>query len=132
MMKSRKSYQADDTESYLKNLKWAIGLSFLFMVGQCIGWYSLVRENVHLKSTTASAYLYLISILHVLHVVAGIPFLLYFYWKAKKLMIEPVTVLLYFSDPFKRLSLRLLTIYWHFLDILWIYLIVFFVVNSFV
>ena len=44
-------------------------------------------------------------------------------------MKEPVSVLVYFSDPEKRLKLRLLTIYWHFLDGLWIYLVLFFWVN---
>jgi len=59
----------------------------------------------------------------------GIPFLAWFYWMAKKKMVEPVSVLVYFSDPEKKLRLRLLTIYWHFLDGLWIYLVLFFWIN---
>jgi cytochrome c oxidase subunit 3 len=62
----------------------------------------------------------------------GLPFLYLFYRAAKKYMIDPVTVLVYFSDPEKRLKLRLLTIYWHFLDLLWIYLVLFFGINMFV
>ena len=129
MRKSRICYKNDDTNGYLKFLLLAIGLSILFMSGQCFGWYNLMRQNIHLQSSVSAGYLYLISILHLLHVLVGLPFLIYFYWRAKKLMVEPVTVLLYFSDPYKRLQLRLLTIYWHFLDILWIYLVVFLVVN---
>ena len=47
-------------------------------------------------------------------------------------MKEPVTVLVYFSDPEKRLRLRLLTIYWHFLDGLWIFLVLFLLANYFI
>ena len=44
-------------------------------------------------------------------------------------MREPVSVLIYFSDPEKRLKLRMLTMYWHFMDALWIYLVVFLLIN---
>ena len=40
------------------------------------------------------------------------------------------TLSLYFSDPEKKVRLDLLTIYWHFLDILWIYLVFFFAINA--
>ena len=42
------------------------------------------------------------------------------------------TVLVYFTDPVKQLELRLLSRYWHFLDYLWIYLMVFFWANFFI
>lgn len=69
---------------------------------------------------------------HLVHVIAGLPFLIAFYHTARKRMVDPVTVLLYFSDPEKRLKLRLLTIYWHFLDFLWLYLVVFLAINYFI
>jgi cytochrome c oxidase subunit 3 len=37
--------------------------------------------------------------------------------------------LIYFSDDEKKLNLKLLNTYWHFLDILWLYLIIFFAIN---
>lgn len=99
------------------------------MIAQAWGWYWLFSNNLKLNTSTTVGYLYVISILHLLHVVAGLPFLYIFWNTAKKRMVEPVSVLVYFSDPEKRLKLRLLTIYWHFLDILWIYLALFFLVN---
>lgn len=131
MIQARKAYKADNTQNYLLLLKRTIWLSVLFMILQSVGWYLLFQNNITLQSSTGSGYLYVISVLHLLHVVAGLPFLIYFYKKAEKNMIDPVTVGVYFSDPKRRLSLRLLTIYWHFLDLLWIYLIVFFLINSF-
>jgi cytochrome c oxidase subunit III len=129
MIKSKDAYRNDNTAAYLKYLKNAMQLSVVFMVAQSIGWYMLIQDNVTLQSSNSSGYLYVISILHLVHVLAGLPFLYWFYFKAKKNLIDPVTVLVYFSDPAKQLSLRLLTIYWHFVDLLWIYLVLFFGVN---
>lgn len=130
MIMSKKAYLADDTHAYLQYLKQALIVSFAFLVLQCVGWaYLLKHDNISLQSTTASGYLYLISILHMLHVIAGMPFLYMFYKNAKKLMVDPVTVMVYFSDPARQLKLRLLTIYWHFVDLLWVYLVLFFAVN---
>jgi len=132
MIRAKRCYLGDDTAGYQQNLKYTIWLSFLFMVMQAIAWFWLFQNNVSLKTSTTAAYLYVISFLHLAHVIAGLPFIFSFYRAAKKKMMDPVTVLVYFSDPQKRLKLQLLTIYWHFLDILWVYLVVFLGVNYFI
>jgi cytochrome c oxidase subunit III len=129
MIKSKEAYKNDNTQAYLKYLKNAMILSVLFMATQTFGWYILLQDNIAPQTNNSSGYLYVISIMHLLHVLAGLPFLYWFYYQAKKNLIEPVTVLVYFSDPSKQLSLRLLTLYWHFVDLLWVYLVLFFAVN---
>lgn len=129
MILARKAYLADDTRGYQDRLKQTILLSVLFMVMQSVAWAWLFQHNITLGTATNAGYLYVISIVHLAHVIAGLPFLVWFYRTAKKRMVDPVTVLVYFSDPEKRLSLRLLSIYWHFLDILWVYLVLFLGIN---
>ncbi len=129
MLWAKRSYVNDHTENYQRALIATIVLSVLFMGAQYLGWTTLFRQNIFLDSDPSASYLYIISALHFAHVIAGLPFLAVFLYRAYKDMKEPVSVLVYFSDPAKRLKLRLLTIYWHFLDILWIYLVVFFYVN---
>ena len=132
MVRAQRAYLRDDTAEYQKSLQQTIWLSVVFMGLQAITWTWLFKINqVSLSSSTAAGYLYVISIVHLLHVVAGLPFIYLFLKAAKKHMIDPVTVLVYFSDPENRLKLRLLTLYWHFLDLLWIYLVVFLLVMSF-
>lgn len=130
LWQSKKAYLEDRTDKYQLTLYVTIILSIIFLILQVIAWYSLFSRQITIQSDNAAGYLYVISGLHFLHVVAGLPFLIYFSIQAKKYMIEPVSVLVYFSDPHKRLNLRLISIYWHFLDILWIYLMVFFVLNK--
>ena len=129
MVWAKKCYQNDDTQGYMNALWATIGLSILFMILQYFGWKSLFDQNILMSSDNSAGYLYVISIMHFAHVIVGLPFLAWFLITAKRRMKEPVSVLVYFSDPEKRLKLRLLTIYWHFLDALWIYLIIFFWVN---
>jgi cytochrome c oxidase subunit III len=130
MLQAKKAYLNDDTERYQECLLHTMQLSGLFMSLQVIAWTLLFRSNVLLQTSTTAAFLYVISFVHLAHVVAGLPFLYLFYRTAKKRMVDPVTVLVYFSDPEKRLKLRLLSIYWHFLDLLWIYLVLFFGINA--
>ncbi|PPK85915.1 cytochrome c oxidase subunit 3 [Neolewinella xylanilytica] len=132
MVRARKAYLADDTGGYQRMLWFTFYLSLLFMVMQGIAWYQLFNQQIYITSDNSAGYLYVISALHFAHVIGGLPFLGLFLYRARKYMREPVSVLVYFSDPDKRLNLRLLTIYWHFLDALWIYLVVFFLINQLV
>ncbi|HAD10860.1 MAG TPA: cytochrome c oxidase subunit III [Saprospirales bacterium] len=130
MIQAKRCYLADDTQGYKQSLLTTIYLSVFFTVMQAVAWYWLFQNSVYLHSSTTIGFLYVISFVHLAHVLAGLPFLFRFYRAAKKHMVDPVTVLVYFSDDEKRLGLRLLTIYWHFLDALWIYLVLFFAVNQ--
>lgn len=132
MVQAKRAYLADNTARYQQMLWYTLYLSLFFMVMQCVAWYQLFSEQIYITTDNSAGYLYVISALHFAHVIGGLPFLGLFLYRARKYMKEPVSVLVYFSDPDKRLNLRLLRIYWHFLDGLWIYLILFFFINQLV
>ena len=132
MTQAKASYLADNTRRYQRMLWYTLYLSIFFMIMQGLAWYQLFSQQVYINSDNSAGYLYVISALHFAHVIGGLPFLGVFLHRARKYMREPVSVLVYFSDPDKRLNLRLLTIYWHFLDGLWIYLVLFFLINQLV
>lgn len=129
MKMANDAYKSDDTEKYVQSLVYTIVLSLVFMASQGVAWTMLFKNNIPIAYSTTASYLYVISFLHFAHVIAGIPFLILFIRAAKIRMKDPVSVLVYFSDPEKKIKLKLLTSYWHFLDILWIYLVVFFYLN---
>lgn len=126
---AKKSYEADKTSQYKLYIGTTIILSVSFLVLQIFAWIQLKNMNIFIDAANTGSYLYLISATHFLHVIGGIPFLTVFLIKAIKNMKTPVSVLVYFSDPDKKRDLKLLTIYWHYLDLLWIYLVLFFLVN---
>lgn len=129
LLRARTAYRQDKTGEYKRMLLLTIILSFVFMISQAYGWYQLFSQNLPIGVNNGVSYLYLISGVHFAHILAGMPFLISFYRAAVLRMVEPVSVLLYFSDPEKKTRLHLLNTYWHFLDILWIYLVIFFWIN---
>ena len=129
LREAKKFYLSDNTEKYQLMLVITFILTLSFLVLQILAWQQLINNNISLTYNNLASYMYLISGLHFAHVVGGLPFLAHFIWQSKKHMKEPVTVLIYFADPAKKRKLKLLTTYWHFLDLLWIYLIIFFLLN---
>jgi cytochrome c oxidase subunit 3 len=129
MWKAKNAYMDDHTVNFRKYLIITLTLTLMFLIAQFFAWKQMLDNNLDLAYSTMASYLYLISGLHFAHVIAGIPFLIYFIIEAFRKMKSPVTVLLYFSDPGKKRMLNLLNIYWHFLDGHRIYLVLFFFVN---
>jgi cytochrome c oxidase subunit 3 len=132
LLLTKKAYENDQTARYKKYLVITLILTLLFLIFQIIAWAQMIQMNIHLRSNTLASYLYVISGLHFTHVIAGIPFLIFFIMDARKRLVEPASVLVYLSDPDKKRKLTVLSIYWHFLDGLWIYLVLFFMANYFI
>lgn len=129
LVQTKKAYESDQTSQY-KLLLWVtLILSLIFLIAQVFAWRQLLDMNIGLTSSNLASYLYIISGIHFAHVIGGLPFLIFFIRDAKKRLVEPASVLVYLSDPDKKRKLTLLSIYWHFLDALWIYLIIFFWIN---
>ena len=93
-----------------------LGLAFAYL--QYLGWSELYSKHIVFggKSSNASgSFLYLITFLHLLHLSAGLISIL-------------VTLKNSIQGKYNAqnvLGLELCSIYWHFLDILWVYLFLF-------
>lgn len=132
LRKAKKAYKEDNTEGYQYALWGTFILTLIFMYLQFVGWKMLWAANPNLPNSVMVDYVWALSIIHLLHILGGLPFFAIFLITAYRRMKEPVSVLVYFSDPIKQLRLRLLTLYWRFLDYLWLYLMIFFWGNYFI
>ncbi|UPT67581.1 MAG: cytochrome c oxidase subunit 3 [Sphingobacteriales bacterium JAD_PAG50586_3] len=91
-----------------------LGLGFAY--NQYVGFQQLyVDGNSFVSKNTASSWMNLLPFMHLLHLGGGLISLLVVLFKAQKGK--------YTAQNY--LGLRLSAIYWHFLDILWVYLFVF-------
>jgi len=93
-------------------------LGIVFIVCQFKAWQSLVDQGIFLtgkNSSPASQFLYIISFTHLLHLAGGICMLVYVCIKSFKKLYHSKNLL----------GLQLCSIYWHFLDLLWVYLFLF-------
>ena len=74
LIQAKKAYRADDTEGYKQFLIYTLILSGIFFVAQCIAWRILFANDINFQHSNTASYLIIISIVHLLHVVAGILF----------------------------------------------------------
>jgi cytochrome c oxidase subunit III len=106
---------ADDAEESRKASGWVM-ITFLlglaFCAGQFRAWQQLRAEGVYLATNPNSSFFYLLTFLHVLHVLAGILALVYL---AGRLMASHPT--------FRRSLFENTAVYWHFMGVLWVYLL---------
>lgn len=122
-------FKQDEASKFSKSIKYTLflGLAFVFM--QIVGWFQLTQQGIYLAGKPDGSYLYIISALHALHLLVGVLILIYIFYKTKAVIADPVKKLMYFSDKTELNFLTLFTVYWHFVDILWIGLLLFFLWN---
>ncbi|MES2376304.1 MAG: cytochrome c oxidase subunit 3 [Bacteroidota bacterium] len=99
-----------------------MGLGVVFLILQVYGWYTLsYKMHIYLVDPNATrSFVYVMTFLHLLHIIGGIAWL--------------ISAL---SGSIKRIPqvknlyrMEMTSIFWHFLDIIWIYLYVFLLLNQ--
>jgi cytochrome c oxidase subunit III len=86
-------------------------LGVAFLLGQLVAWRQLVTAGVYLATTLHSSFFYVLTGAHALHLFGGLIGLGFVFQKAfaNKLTAEN-------HEPLKAFAL-----YWHFMDVVWIY-----------
>lgn len=104
-------------KTYKGLLLAALTLGIAFVTLQYYGWNALFNVGVDLKASVSGSFLYLITGLHAVHILGGIAAIL-------------VAIVHAFTLPFvvtekRKIRFQLVIQYWHFVDALWIYLLIF-------
>jgi cytochrome c oxidase subunit III len=116
---AKRSFEQREMSQYRILIALTVVLGIVFVVLQWLGFKGLWEQHIRFKgSASAGQFLYVIFGLHALHVIGGIIALLVMFLKAYLGKTR-----LYSSVP-----VEVMSTYWHFVDILWIYLFVFFMV----
>lgn len=86
-------------------------LGLAFCVGQFAAWRDLRAQGIYLATSPNSSFFYLLTLIHALHVFAGIAALVYL---AGRLTAG--------HSALRRSLFENTAIYWHFMSVLWVYL----------
>jgi cytochrome c oxidase subunit 3 len=113
-----RSFKLREMKQYrlLISLTLFLGVAFLFLQWQ--GFQQLWAQHITFKGSGAGQFLYVIFGLHALHVIGGIIVLSIMFLKGFLGKVK-----LYSSIP-----VEVASTYWHFVDALWLYLLVFFLI----
>ena len=112
---SQKAFRQREMATYRRLMGTTILLGALFIVLQVLGFQQLWAKGVTMQSNVSYSFLYVIVGLHGIHVIGGMIALLMIFAKGfskKTRSYDPVPV-------------EMINTYWHFVDLLWIYLLVF-------
>jgi len=97
------------------NLTLALGLVFLF--GQVLAWRTLAARGLFLSTNPNSSFFYVLTAVHALHLLGGLAAIAYVVRRARVAAFPT-------PGPVSEGALGAVALYWHFMDILWLYLLV--------
>jgi cytochrome c oxidase subunit 3 len=102
------------------NRLWTAGtaLGVLFLAGQYMAWQQLQQAGIYLASNPSSSFFYLLTCVHAVHLLGGIGALGYVNVQALRLRL----------GPGKRTAVDVCAVFWHFLDGVWVYLLLLFLI----
>jgi cytochrome c oxidase subunit III len=130
-----RAFKAREMPKFKLLITGTLLLGLLFGLLQFAGFYQLyhqvqqVRINgqvlnetstIRLNGNPSESFLFIISGLHLLHLVSGIIALLFVFFRAFRTRVK----------TYNATGLEIVAGYWHFVDILWLYLFIFFLVNQ--
>lgn len=113
-----RSFKQREMRQYRLLIGVTLLLGVAFVVLQWLGFQQLWEQNITFKGGGAGQFLYVIFGLHAIHVLGGVITLIVMFIKAFTGRTK-----LYSSVP-----VEVAATYWHFVDLLWLYLLIFFLV----
>ncbi|HRN33026.1 MAG TPA: cytochrome c oxidase subunit 3 [Saprospiraceae bacterium] len=118
MHMSYTGFKKGNEMNYKLFLLATLALGLMFIMFQIQGWQAMHNIGINLDGNPSGSFVYLISGLHAAHVIGGIAILIVALLQAFSLK--------YSVTPKRLLRFQMTAQYWHFVDILWIYLFIFF------
>lgn len=118
IMMALRSFKQREMQQYrmLTGITLLLGIAFLVL--QWLGFQHLWAQDITFKGGNAGQFLYVIFGLHALHVIGGVIALLVIFIKAFAGR----------TKIFSAVPIEVASIYWHFVDLLWLYILVFFLI----
>lgn len=113
-----RSFKQREMSKYRSLIGITLILGISFVALQWLGFRELWAQQITFKGSGAGQFLYVIFGLHAIHVIGGIITLLVMFIKAFAGKVK-----LYSAVP-----VEVAAMYWHFVDLLWIYLLLFFLI----
>lgn len=116
---AKKAIKANNTSLGTKWLLLTLILGITFIIIQFSGFSQLIAQGYYFTGPTSSitmSYIFLIAAVHIVHVIAGLISLLVVLYNNIKANYSANNML----------GVELGITFWHFLDLLWVYLILFF------
>lgn len=111
------AYKKNQESIYKIGLVASLVLGLAFLVLQYLAWMDLFNMGVDMKINPSGSFLYVITAVHAAHILGGIAALIV-------ANLHAFTLPFFYSEQ-RRKRFQLVLHYWHYVDILWVYLFIF-------
>ena len=112
---AQNAFKQREMKKYRSLVITTLVLGVLFIVFQVLGFQQLWAKQVTLTGNVSYSFMYVIVGLHAVHVAGGLIALIVLFAKAFSTK----------TRTYNSIPVELVSTYWHFVDVLWIYLLVF-------
>jgi cytochrome c oxidase subunit 3 len=113
--KARRAMWRDHTTELQRWMAITAGLGVLFLTSQLIAWQQLATRGVFVATNPSSSFFYVLTAAHGVHLLGGL------------LTLGYVTLRVWRPSsywPTRAAAVEAASLYWHFMDGLWVYLLV--------
>ena len=111
---SRRSLRKEAEKGFTGWLYATTALGIIFIAGQLLAWRQLAAHGIYVTTNPSSSFFYVLTAAHGVHLLGGVLALFYLVFRSRKI----------FGTPQKRIAVDVTAIYWHFMDVLWIYILI--------
>ena len=115
---ARRKLKDAASDAYKSWLLLTVVLGVGFLVSQLLAWRQLVRQGVYVVSNPHSSFFYVLTAVHAAHLLGGLTALAYLSLRSRAPQDNQLAV------GKAQARVDAVTLYWHFMDFLWIYLFV--------
>jgi cytochrome c oxidase subunit 3 len=112
---AEKAFKQREMKKYRSLVIATLVLGVLFIVLQILGFQQLRASQITLTGNVSYSFMYVIVGLHAAHVLGGLVALIVLFAKAFSTK----------TRTYDSVPVELVSTYWHFVDVLWIYLLIF-------
>lgn len=114
---SYKSFTGGQENKYKTFLIVSFILGIVFIALQYQGWMDLFAVGIDLKGNPSGSFLYVITGIHAAHIIGGLAAMVI-------ALINAFTLKFKITER-RKINFELTLQYWHFVDLLWVYLLIF-------
>ncbi|MDE0561511.1 cytochrome c oxidase subunit 3 [Algoriphagus sp. NF] len=122
-------FQEENAEKVIRALGITLLLGLLFTGLQITGWKELQSMGIDFQGIPSGSFLYVLSGIHIFHLLGAMIFALILWAQLRNRKNDEVKRLILFTNPFEKMRLRLFTVYWQFMDGIWLILFLLFAVS---
>ncbi|PZV86454.1 cytochrome c oxidase subunit 3 [Algoriphagus aquaeductus] len=127
--KMRLHYQEENIPKLESSLRNTFVLGLIFTVLQFAGWKELTDMGIKFTGIPSGSFLYVLSGIHIFHLIGAMVFAVILLLQLRKTQDDGIRRLVLITNPFEKMQIRLFTVYWHFMDAIWLVLFLLFVLS---